>query len=239
MSRDPRKARWLRVAGVFVAIGVSGLLAGCVAQPHTTSATTPSPTSSAVAIDLRPAQPAVPPPASELEAFAAANKTVDDDLATVFLVLQRKIPAEAYDKFESGAYRTAMGNSINDDFESTIQVGSETYSLDVVAGEVPLWIPNLATSSSSTLEVEGRSFPYGIVQVTGCFQDRQIFRYTDLVQPGSPTPTPAPTPVLGTLADQLVRTKVTVTYQPSSSVWLITDETVLPDHYTGSLCPPG
>jgi hypothetical protein len=216
-----------------------GLLAGCLTGPQVNSATAPSYTSSAVAVDIGPARSPVAPPASEREAFAAANKAVNDDLATVFLVLQRKIPAEAYDRFETGEYRTTMGNTINDYYESTIHVDSETYGLDSVAGEIPTWTPNVAASTSSTLLVGAQSYRYGEVRLMGCLRDNRVFRFVVHVEPGEATPTPMPTPVTANPADTLVPTKVTVTYQPADGVWLITDETVLPGRFTASLCPEG
>jgi hypothetical protein len=227
---------------VALAIGgtVVGVLAGCAQGSTAAARPTTSPSPSTEVSRLAPALIPVDPPASARDAFVEANRAVNDDSVTLFLVLQRKISGDLYGTFEAGGYRAATGNTINDDFEDTLQIGTESYGYGGVTGRAPLWFPSRGKSSASPLIVSGQSYPYGVVHLSGCFKDRRVFLFSYLVSPGSPTPTPMPTPVSGTLSSNpLTPTKVTVQYQPAKRVWLITNETTLPGNQRVSLCPAG
>ena len=217
-----REAAVRGVVALTIGGTVVGLLAGCAQGSSPTVSPTTSPTSSARVSRLGPSLNPEAPPSSEREAFIAANKTVNDDEMTLFQVLQLKIPGDLFGTFEAGPYRTAMGNTINDDFEDAIEIGADVYVYNGMTGRAPLWFPRAKSSWASTLIVKGKSYPDGIVHLSGCFQDRRVFRYAYSVESGSPTPTPLPTPISGALASNpLTPTRVTVQYQPAKRVWLI------------------
>jgi hypothetical protein len=240
MGSTFRQAAASCVLALTIGGTVVGVLAGCAQRSSVTASPTTSPTSSTRVSRLGPALIPVAPPANERDAFAAANTTVNNDDVTLFHVLQQKIPGDLYGTFESGAYRAAMRNAINDDFEDSIQIGTDSYGYSGVSGHAPLWFPSPTMSSASPLVVSGKSYPYGLVHLSGCLEDRRVFLFSYSVFPGSPTPTPMPTPVSGTLASNpLTPTRVTVRYQPAKRVWLITNESTLPGNQRASLCPGG
>lgn len=219
---------------------VAGILAGCAPGRSAPIAPTASKAPSASALETRPTPRPVAAPTTERAALAAANEAVNDDELTLFLVYQNKIPGDLYGTFESGAYRSTMFINANDDFESGIQVGSRDYGYSGMTGQVPLWFPNDAKSSTSTLVVKGKSYPHAIADLTGCIQDRRVFVFAYSVPEGAATPTPFPTPISGSVADpnQLTPARITVEYQPSKRVWLITKELTLPTKLAASLCHP-
>jgi hypothetical protein len=170
-------------------------------MPSPTSSSSVSPSAEEEA-DPFPTQKPVAPPTSQEDAFAAANNVVNADQQAFFDMFQGADGRSLF-TFESGNYREFMTYFVHNAEGGTL------------TGQVDLWLPDYAKSTSATLVSEGEVYPYGIMRLTGCFQTR-----SSLVYEGE-----SPTAAIG----QFFPTELIVQYEPKTRVWLITDEFSLND----------
>ena len=157
----------------------------------------------------------VAPPTSETDAIREANKTVNQDELMLFRVQQLRIPATQFGRFETGAYRDDSESNLNEEFEGTVQVGADEYDYAGMSGLPRAWKPNLAQSSAGDLFTKAKAYPYGAVHLVGCFTDHRIFHFEAVAAPGSPVPTPSPTPFTGRQSSARMPTTITIEYQPA------------------------
>jgi hypothetical protein len=187
------------------------VLSGCEVAPGTTASPTTSHTPSGDG-ELRPTQEPVAPPASEEDAFTQASTTVNDDQAAFFDILRGNVAADSLRAFESGSYLEHTSSFI------------EAYEGGSISGQADLWIPDYTRSSTSVLVSGDVSYEFSEVTMQGCILGRSSIVY-------ELDPSPAPSTV-----GLYFPTEVTVTYEPSSRVWLITNQTSLSNYEGATTC---
>ena len=179
-------------------------LSACTLQPGVS----PTPPSSIPEDgDSRPTSAPVPPPEREESAYAAAYETLAEDENTILEIVQGSLPPDSLKASETGDYLALTTSFLNALLEDETIVGA--------SGVGNLWLPDHARSSASTLERGGESYPFGWVQMMGCFQVRwEVLRTPDA-------------PAEDSTLNQLLPYAVELMYEPSARVWLITNETDL------------
>jgi hypothetical protein len=186
-----------------VAMGAVILLAGCTPAPTPTSS--PSSAASSTPTPTAPTPDAVEAPTGSDEAYAAANRTIEQ-----FAQVQYEIQAEGgadvgrIEPFAAGeALRTMQ------------QIASDlsTQGLSVTGG-APGWEANAsATTFGEVQPSTGPAIPNGIAYVKGCWD---LSKQKTLATNGTPP------------ADRAVTrfpVEFNVTYFPESKTWKVTNQT--------------
>ena len=206
-----------RRLGIFVIVACSaGLLVGCTSHPIPSPSPTPT---SAPGTDnrARPTQKPVSPATSRQTAIAAATKTISADDSAFLEIFKGTIPGDSLEGFETGKLLTQTSDFIN-------AVGDDE-GADGASGEADRWFPDPTKTVVSALTSKGKRYPYATVQMSGCFQGRWKIDYA------SNAPTPAPT------VGDFFLDRVTVQYQPTRHVWLISEEMSLNGDQGTPVCP--
>jgi hypothetical protein len=219
-------------ASAAVALGLACVLTGCLPRPE--ASPTPNPTPAATAGSASDGflaiatQAPTTAPATRRDALVAANRTIVADDNALFDIFAGTISGGSMSSFETGA---TLKNT--NEFIDAIGDG-DNGPADGVIGQANLWAPDDVRSTASTVTVDGRSYPFGRAVVFGCYTDRWQINYT------SPDPTPAaprsakPTP--SDLNRTLLPYRLTVQYQPSKRVWLISEQKALTGAPSAGLC---
>jgi len=198
-----------------VAVAVVSALAGCASGPTAT----PSQTStSLLGAPLRiSTQAPTNAPSTRTDALAAANRTIVADQNAFFEIFAGTISGRSMASFETGETLKNTNAFIN-------AVGDES-GADGVTGQTDSWVPDDAKSTVSALNTGGKSYPYGQAVVVGCVTDRWQIHYTS----NASTPSGLTPPTLPY--------SMTVQFQPSKNVWLISIAKALIGSASASLCP--
>jgi hypothetical protein len=190
----------LALAAVMAAT-VAMLVAGCTRLPIPSSTQTASPTSSPSYSP--PGSPgAVGPPATQNDAWLAANQTVKE-----FLAVQYEIEHDAganADRIDAYATGTALSG--------VQQVAAGLAQKGITAQGAPRWSPNAAASSFGTLiPTGGTPIANGIVYVKGCYD---VSAQTATYSNGSPAPVSS---------TRVFPVEFDVEYVPDSKSWTVSN----------------
>jgi hypothetical protein len=210
------RARFRAAMGTVIALCLAVALTGCDALAGA-NVRPPKTPSSATADTVPLTQKQTKPPTSREAALTAATKAIGADQLAFFHVFEGTIPAKTLDEYEGGIWLTANHAELdslrsNADFDGAI-------------GKVSLWFPEYKRSSTLPLKSGGRSYSFGLVQTLGCLQFRWKFAYQSDAAPPAPT------------ATESFPYDITVQYEPSKRVWLVTNLTELSDQAGAHKCP--
>jgi hypothetical protein len=205
-----------RHTALYLGITLSLVISGCSANPAPSALATSSPTPLAV-IDsqLRPNRSQVAPPQSRDEAFAAAEKTVNGAEATLVGILRGEYAADSLNEFEAEAYLSTTNSFIDGLAESS--------SFEGIEGEASVWFPDSDSSTAEELISGGVAYPYGSVTQYGCFHS-----LWKVIDGGSPSGKSS--------VGEFLPARMTVNYEPTRRLWLITDGLSLVDSADAPSC---
>ena len=208
----------LRLALIAVLVALSGTVAGCTGRTAEAFSASPSRAGSANTQSIG-AQAQTAAPATRSAAISAATAIVDADQKIAVEILEQRIPPSSISEYETGKWLKSM--------KSFLDNWGDEPTPPPVAGQSSVWVRFTRNTSVAPVENSGKTYPNGRVTMTGCFRIRDVFLF---VSDGTQVPPSYD-------SAEFVPYGVSVQYQPSQRVWLVSDETYAPKTPDSPLCP--
>ena len=200
---------------VAIAIGLALAMPSCA--PVTVPLPAPSPTATVPGTPIR--EP-IGLPEDAKDAIEAASDAVQADQVALLNIVEGTI---APDSMSAYAARNRL-----EEANAFLDVVLEDQTVIGTIGEPDIWVADLTGSSAGPLEVMGRSYRLGSVQLVGCLEYRWELEHSE---ESSSTATQPST------IGQHAPYRAWVEYEPSSRVWLVTDLKDLTGQADAISCP--